>query len=78
MSCEHGHDPAVCIRCAQHVCDEDGTYELAMPFVTVARSAFCVEFLPGRMRFIKGGELDTKPNDRPPFGCCLLIWTGGA
>lgn len=36
-----------------------------------------VEFLPGRMRFIKGGELDTNPNDRPPFGCCLLIWTGG-
>lgn len=37
-----------------------------------------VEFLPGRMRFIKAGQLDVGPNERPPFGCCLLIWAGGA
>lgn len=41
-------------------------------------SGLQVEFLPGRMRFIKGGDLDVGPNDRPPFGCCLLIWKGGA
>lgn len=41
-------------------------------------SALRVEFLPGRMRFIKAGQLDVGPNERPPFGCCLLIWTGGA
>ena len=34
-----------------------------------------VEFLPGRMRFLRNGATDIKPNERPPFGCCLLIWT---
>lgn len=33
-----------------------------------------VEFLPGRMRFLRNGAQDIKPNERPPFGCCLLIW----
>jgi len=44
-----------------------------------------VEFLAGRVRFLVDGRttLPTlfgseaghhKPNERPPFGCCLLIW----
>jgi phage N-6-adenine-methyltransferase len=33
-----------------------------------------VEFLPGRPRFIKYGFDRVEPNQRPPFGCCLLIW----
>lgn len=33
-----------------------------------------VEFLPGRMRFIRTGSTEVGPNERPPFGCCLLIW----
>lgn len=36
--------------------------------------AFSVEFLPGRMRFIAPGDDGIRPNQRPPFGCCLLIW----
>lgn len=33
-----------------------------------------VEFLRGRLRFdIPGGYLDPRGN-RPPFGCCLLVW----
>jgi len=39
-------------------------------------SGLRVEFLPGRMRFIRAGQLDVGPNERPPFGCCLLIWSG--
>lgn len=35
-----------------------------------------VEFLPGRIRFIAPDALEVKPNERPPFGCCLLIWDG--
>jgi hypothetical protein len=27
------------------------------------------------MRFIRAGALDVGPNERPPFGCCLLIWS---
>lgn len=34
-----------------------------------------VEFLPGRMRFLKPGADAIKPNERPPFGCCLLVWS---
>jgi phage N-6-adenine-methyltransferase len=33
-----------------------------------------VSFLGGRMRFIKAGSADVGPNERPPFGCCLLTW----
>lgn len=33
-----------------------------------------VEFLPGRLRFIKHGSSSVMANERPPFGCCLLIW----
>lgn len=33
-----------------------------------------VQFLPGRLRFIHPGALAVGPNERPPFGCCLLIW----
>jgi phage N-6-adenine-methyltransferase len=38
------------------------------------RGALQVEFLPGRMRFIRAGADGVGPNERPPFGCCLLIW----
>lgn len=33
-----------------------------------------VEFLPGRMRFIAHGADRIGPNERPPFGVCLVIW----
>ena len=32
------------------------------------------EFIRGRTRFIKAGQTEIKPNERPPFGCALLIW----
>jgi phage N-6-adenine-methyltransferase len=32
------------------------------------------EFLPGRIRFLRGGQKHIGANERPPFGCCLLIW----
>lgn len=34
-----------------------------------------VEFLPGRMRFDRPGAVIGPKGDRPPFGCCLAIWT---
>lgn len=33
-----------------------------------------VEFLPGRMRFIAPGAIRIGPNERPPFGVCLVIF----
>lgn len=37
-------------------------------------AGFTVEFLRGRLRFIAPGADGIGPNERPPFGCCLLIW----
>ena len=34
-----------------------------------------VEFLRGRLRFNRPGWQPGPKGDRPPFGCCLLIWT---
>lgn len=45
------------------------------PYRDQASSPLRVQFLPGRLRFIKPGSTDIKPNERPPFGCCLLTWT---
>ncbi len=33
----------------------------------------CVEFLAGRMRFIAAKDTQIRPNQRPPFGVCLVI-----
>jgi phage N-6-adenine-methyltransferase len=35
---------------------------------------FRVEFIPGRLRFIAHDATEIRPNERPPFGCALLIW----
>ena len=32
------------------------------------------EFMRGRLRFLKPEADAIKPNERPPFGCCLCIW----
>ena len=33
-----------------------------------------VEFLRGRRRFVRADATEIGPNERPPFGVCLLIW----
>lgn len=44
------------------------------PFRDRAWLSLRVEFLPGRVRFVAPGAARVGPNERPPFGCCLLIW----
>jgi len=44
------------------------------PFRDRLGSPLVVEFLPGRMRFLKPGQTAVGPNNRPPFGCVLLTW----
>lgn len=41
-------------------------------------SPLCVEFLRGRMRFDRPNWQPGPKGDRPPFGCCLLIWSADA
>lgn len=37
-----------------------------------------VKFLPGRMRFgFPPGRVRPVKGDRPPFGCCLVLWERG-
>ena len=46
------------------------------PFRDRPDSPLRVEFLRGRMRFDRPGWTPGPKGDRPPFGCCLLIWGG--
>lgn len=48
---------------------------LVEPFRDRPTSPLSAEFLPGRMRFLKPGQTAVGPNNRPPFGCVLLVWT---
>jgi phage N-6-adenine-methyltransferase len=48
--------------------------ELVEPFRDRPGEILRCEFLPGRMRFVASGAKGIGPNERPPFGCCLLIW----
>lgn len=52
--------------------------ELVEPHRDVPDSDLRTEFLPGRMRFLARGAQRIGPNERPPFGCVLLIWRGNA
>lgn len=44
------------------------------PFRDRPGSPLRVEFLRGRMRFDRPDWQPGPKGDRPPFGCCLLIW----
>lgn len=48
------------------------------PFRDRPETPLRVEFLKGRLRFLKPGADAIQPNERPPFGCCLLIWQRAA
>lgn len=48
--------------------------QLVEPQLRAQRPDFRCEFLAGRMRFLRKGATEIGPNERPPFGVCLLIW----
>lgn len=48
--------------------------ELVEPYRDRPGSPLTIEFLPNRLRFIKFGRSRIGANERPPFGCCLLVW----
>lgn len=51
--------------------------ELVEPFRDRGDSPLSVEFLPGRMRFIRPNAVIDPRGDRPPFGCALLVFRNG-
>lgn len=48
--------------------------EMVEPFRDRAGSPLTTEFFAGRLRFIAHDKERVEPNERPPFGCVLLIW----
>jgi phage N-6-adenine-methyltransferase len=51
--------------------------DLVEPYRDLYGDDFTVEFIRGRQRFVMPGVESIGPNERPPFGCCLLIWARG-
>jgi phage N-6-adenine-methyltransferase len=51
-------------------------HDLVEPYRDRPGSPLSCEFLRGRLRFLRSGRSSIRPNERPPFGCCLLIWGG--
>lgn len=49
--------------------------DMVEPYRDRPDSPLRAEFLRGRLRFIRVGQNEIGPNERPPFGCCLLIWS---
>ena len=47
------------------------------PYRDKPGSVLTVEFLAGRLRFLKPGQTSIGTNERPPFGCVLCIWNWG-
>lgn len=70
----HGADLIVMLLPANRA-EQKWWQELVEPHRDRARSPLSVEFLPNRMRFLRKGQTAIGPNERPPFGCCLLIWS---
>ena len=56
-------------------CEQAWWQDNVEPFRDRPGSPLRTEFLRGRLRFIKAGATEIKPNERPPFGCVLLIWS---
>lgn len=54
--------------------EQNWWHEAVEPFRDRAHSPLSVEFLKGRTRFLRPGQDAIGPKERPPFGCCLLIW----
>lgn len=74
---EHGRTRGVVMLLPANRVEQNWWQELVEPYRDRPSSPLKVEFLPGRMRFIRPGVIIGPKGDRPPFGCCLLIWAGG-
>lgn len=55
-------------------CEQPWWQTWVEPYRDRPGSPLSVRFLPGRLRFIKPGATVVKPNERPPFGCVLVVF----
>jgi phage N-6-adenine-methyltransferase len=49
-------------------------HEFVEPHRDRPRSPLRTEFIRGRLRFVRASSYMIEENQRPPFGCVLLIW----
>ena len=71
---EHGSAQGIVMLLPANRTEQTWWQHMVEPFRDRPRSPLSTEFLPGRMRFMKPGQTAIGPNERPPFGCLLLIW----
>ena len=69
---EYPHTDGIAMLLPANRCEQSWWQQWVEPHRDRADSPLCVTFLPGRMRFIRAGATGIGPNERPPFGCCLL------
>lgn len=67
----------ICMLLPANRCEQGWWQELVEPYRDRAGSPLRTEFIAGRIRFVRAGASAIFPNERPPFGCALLIWSGG-
>lgn len=72
---EHESTDGIAMLLPGNRCEQGWWQRLVEPRRDRPDSPLSVLFLPGRMRFIKPGAIAVGPNERPPFGCCLLTWS---
>jgi hypothetical protein len=73
---EHNHKvPTILMLLPANRTEQKWWQQLVEPRRDQPGSPLRVQFLPGRLRFLSRGQSAIGPNERPPFGCCLLIWS---
>lgn len=71
---EHGTADTIVMLLPANRTEQGWWMDLVEPYRDQPGSPLTVEFLRGRLRFIRADRDEIGPNERPPFGCCLLIW----
>lgn len=56
-------------------CEQGWWHKHVEPYRDHNLNGLRVIFLKGRQRFVLPGAEEIGPNERPPFGCCVLVWS---
>jgi phage N-6-adenine-methyltransferase len=68
------HCPVIVMLLPANRTDQMWWHDLIEPFRDRPESILSVQFLPGRIRFIRAGTTAVGPKERPLFGVCLATW----
>lgn len=71
---EHHAAPMIVMLLPANRTEQGWWQRYVEPYRDRVGSALTVEFLPGRIRFLAPGQTSIGADERPPFGCCLLVW----